>query len=245
MIHNYSNVDCLVGANFNSLKDVNSDNVGARLNEEFQGFFSYESEILVLSGFLMKVTLNTPVKSAVGYAEIKPPFTDTEQATRKALAEACRVAFQTEVAASTQTPIEESKPVENVQPSNNQSNEALTTLEDVEKELNIQQSELIPFDPTPAPTKENNFGLRQDQIDFMKMFQQALKIDTTEKFDEYVKAWASTNSAFPLHSKAELIAYGAVALDSFIAWIKEVYKDNIANNTFAFPSDSQLEEACK
>jgi hypothetical protein len=244
MIHNYSNVDCLVGANFNSLKDVNSDNVGAKLNEEFQGFFSYESEILVLSGYLMKVTLNTPVKSAVGYAEVNPPFNDTEQAIRKALAEACRVAFQTEVVTKSEQPTEEVE--HDYQADFSQKNEqALTTLDDVEKELNIQQGQPIPFDQTPAPTPENKFGLRPDQIEFMKMFQQTLKIDTTEKFDEYVKAWSSTQSAFPLHSKAELISYGAIALDSFITWIKEVYKDNIANNSFSFPSDSQLEEACK
>lgn len=236
-----------LGINFDLLKDVTIDNVCERLNEACEGEYSYDVE-LDKGYMLAKITLHTRIKKAVGFALIKcidGKYAIDNQIIREGLVQACHLGFaytelpcdKVEEEVHTETGITELNNAENV--------EAITTLDDIENELNVKVGEPIPFDPV-KPQPGNDFGIRPDQIEFMKKFQEALKIDTTEKFNEYVKAWSLTESAFAVSTKRELISCaGPVGVDHFIQWVKEVYKDNLANNEFVCPTDSQLEEVCK
>lgn len=103
----------------------------------------------------------------------------------------------------------------------NEDNEKIetTTLDEIEKE------EIKP---------KNQFGLRDDQIEFINNFKTENNIDTSEKFDYYVKAW-SDNTSHDIATKNELIKAGEKILDEFIKWIKVVQVENIINKTVLSP----------
>lgn len=239
LIKSYENIS--IHGDFNIFKDVEIDNVCEKLNEFSEGHFSYDVDLInILDKVLMKVTVYLPGKVFVGIEH-----TDAELANDRikyAILSGCKKAFSS----STDT----------IQPQHDK-DIAVTTLEDIakiEEEISIMQekqsievieSEPIEFTQDPPNTTDNKFGIRQDQIDFMKKFQDTFNIDTTEKFDIYVDTWNSTNSAYNVKTKKELIASGPQAIDLFITWVKEVNKDNVANNNFVCPTDNEWDNCCK
>lgn len=238
------------------LNDVNIDNVCSKLNLATQGHYSYDVEVITATKLLLKVTLMTPIKTSVGISELIYNG-DMNIAIRTALVQACKIGFDCtgiieeekvtpEKEHDYQATFKDGEAVFDIEKIEHADHVvAASSLDELENELGIQHGAPIPFNPT-VPQEGNKFGIRPDQIAFMKTFQEALKIDTTEKFDEYVKAWSMTESAFAVSTKAELITCGGMeGVDLFISWVKEVYKDNIANNNFVCPSDNQFEEACK
>lgn len=249
-MNRYYEPNCNYPINFELLKDVTIDNVCERLNEACDGEFSYDVEIE--NGYHMaKVILKTRIKEVVGFCNVNcvdGKYCVNDEEIRKGLVQACRLGFIYTVSNFYETekdPVHTDTGITEIKNEKENGEEAITTLDDVENELGIKVGEPIPFDPV-KPQQGNDFGIRPDQIEFMKKFQEALKVDTTEKFNEYVKAWSLTESAFAVSTKRELISCaGPVGVDHFIQWVKEVYKDNLANNEFVCPTDSQLEEICK
>lgn len=240
LIKNYEKVS--MNGDFNIFKDVDFDNVCEKLNEFAEGHFSYDVELMsVLDKVMVKVTVYLPGKVFVGIE-----YADPESVNYKinyAMLSGCKRAF------SLKSDIEQETHVDK--------DIAVTTLEDIERieeEISIMQEkenikvtegEPIEFLQDPPNTTDNKFGIRPDQIDFMKKFQETFNIDTNEKFDVYVETWSSTISMYNIKTKKELISNGPQAIDLFIAWVKEVNKDNVANNNFVCPTDNEWEDCCK
>lgn len=236
--------DIKIKIDLNEFKDVDSDNVCSKLNKAFEGHFSYDAEIIAIAHHLVKVTLYTPLKVTVGYGDINTSY-DVMQATKDGLVNACKLAFAVEQSI---THKEIEAPIKDVAAT------TLEELEEIEKEIatsehhesvKFEKGEPVELKPSPVNTTANPYGIREDQIEFMKKFQERLKIDTTEKFDTYVSAWNGTQSMYVINNKKQLISCGPEAVDAFIAWVKEVYKDNVANNDFVCPTDEQWEECLK
>jgi len=243
----YKNMNAPIGEiDLTTLDNVDIDNVCYRLNKAFGGFFSYDTEIITGSFHLFKVTLYTPVKAITGYAKIDMNNYDMDVLTRTALVNACVMGFDFR---------EETVAPTNIV--NNDNSVAATTLKDIEelekeiassienqedKEIKVEDLGPVEFKPDPPNNTNNKFGIREDQIEFMKQFQEKYKIDTAEKFDTYVTAWGHQQSMYVVSTKKQLIGCGPDAVDSFIAWVKEVNRENAE---FIEPTDKEWEECCK
>lgn len=212
---------------YSILSDVENDNVFSKLNELTGGCFSYDVDILNQlpdRRYLIKVNLYTQFKCVCGFAFTS--LEDINNAIAKALVSACKKGFDYKKNTTIKTKDE---------------NAVLTTLDDLdnlEKELGIDSVSPQIENKTENKPKRD-FGIREDQIAFMKTFQEMLCIDTTEKFDSYVSAWNAVKNT-GINTKIQLVQSGAVAVDNFISWVKEVYKDNIAENNFVCPTDTEL-----
>lgn len=228
-----------------SLQVVDIDNVCYELNKTFGGLFSFDTEIITGAFHILKVTLYTPVKAITGYAKIDMNSYDMDVLTRTALVNAVRMGFDF----CTQVPTNILK----TETFNNK-DVAATTLKDIEiiekeiaasiehqedKEIKVENLGPVELKQDQPNTTSNKFGIRPEQIEFMKSFQEEYHIDTAEKFDEYVKAFASTQSMYIISSKKQLIGCGPEAVDAFIAWVKEVNGDNAE---FIEPSDEEIEQ---
>lgn len=239
--------DVNIKMDLTKLYDVDSDNVCHRLNQATEGHFSYDTEIVSCAYHALKVTLYTPIKVVTGYAMLQTN-TDLSEATKTALLHACKLGFDFREESISEIVANDQKFDNNKRPEDI----AATTLEEleaIEKEIAtgivVKDEGLVEFKQDPPNTTTNPFGIREDQIDFMKKFQDKFKIDTTEKFDSYVTAWGHQQSMYSITTKKQLISCGPEAVDAFIAWIKEVYKDNSANNDFVCPSEDEFNECCK
>lgn len=233
-----------------TLDNVDIDNVCYELNKTFGGFFSYNTEIITGAFQMLKVTLYTPVKAITGYAKIDMNSYDMDVLTRTALVNAVRMGFDFRAQVPTNLLAEPGQTFNN-------DKVAATTLKDIEelekeiassienqepKEIKVEDNGVVEFKPDPPNNTNNKFGIREDQIEFMKQFQEKYKIDTAEKFDTYVTAWGHQQSMYVVSTKKQLIGFGPDAVDSFIAWVKEVNRENAE---FIEPTDKEWEECCK
>lgn len=71
-------------------------------------------------------------------------------------------------------------------------------------------------DECPIPGSD----ITNKQIRFMNEFKEHNQIDTDEKFDYYIKTWASNVAVDDINTKKELIQAGYDTLENFIKWIK-------------------------
>lgn len=235
------------------LDDVNIDNLAWKLNQMCFGRWSYDVDVLEKKDngeLFIKVSFYCPIKHVCGFA--KTTQEDIQHGIQAALLDAVKWGFCYKKRHSDEddrkTTAEATKESLESMKENKEEKEVLTTLEEIEKmeqEMGVAKPEKIndgeevqPQQPAP-----NKFGLRQDQIKFMKMFQHNFKIDNEVKFDSYVSAWNDMNHT-GITTKKQLISAGEKALDEFITWIKEVNQDNVANNNFVCPSDEDFDECC-
>lgn len=63
-------------------------------------------------------------------------------------------------------------------------------------------------------------NITNKQVRFMNDFKEHNQIDTDEKFDYYIKTWASNVAIDDINTKKELIQAGYDTLENFIKWIK-------------------------
>ncbi len=244
----YKNMNAPINeVDITSLQDVDTDNVCYKLNQTFGGFFSFDTEIITGAMHLLKATLYTPIKVSTGYVKIDMNKYDMNELTRAALVQAVELGFDFRTQGIVPTDIAPAKDV------------AATTLEDLEEiekeiaasiehednEIKVENLGPVEFKQDPPNTTGNKFGIREDQIEFMKKFQDTFHIDTAEKFDDYVHAWASTQSMYAIQNKKQLIGCGPDAVDAFINWVKEVNKENVQEQDFVVPSDKEWDECCE
>lgn len=71
-------------------------------------------------------------------------------------------------------------------------------------------------DERPIPGSD----ITNRQIRFMNEFKEHNQIDSDEKFDYYIKTWASNVAVDDINTKKELIQAGHDTLENFIKWIK-------------------------
>lgn len=80
------------------------------------------------------------------------------------------------------------------------------------------QDEYEDDDDTPI----EGSSITNRQIRFMNEFKEYNNIDTDEKFDYYVKTWATNNVIDNIMTKKELVKAGYDMLENFICWIKKM-----------------------
>lgn len=231
------------------LDDVNIDNLAWKLNQMCFGRWSYDVDILEKKDngeLFIKVSFYCPIKHVCGFAVTTRE--DIQHGIQVALLDAVKLGFCYKKRHSDEddrkTTAEVTK--ECLDNMHKKENEVLTTLEEldkIEQEIGMTKPEKLNDNEEFHQHAINKFGLRQDQIDFMKMFQHNFKIDNEVKFDSYVSAWNDMKHT-GITTKKQLVSAGEQALDDFISWIKEVNKDNIANNNFVCPSDEEFYECC-
>lgn len=248
------------GMCYNDFKDfggkVTVDDYAWKVNQLCFGRWSYDVEILKDNGdgtIVIKASFYCPMKHVCGFAETT--YKDIQRGIDEALVDAINRGFNfkerhsnesnrpttAEVTKEMKEKKEENKNKEEDKKDNN----VLTTLEEldkIEKEIGMTRPEKAQ-DENVQPVQQNKFGIRQDQIDFMKKFQETFKIDNEVKFDSYVSAWNDMKHTNIL-TKKQLISAGEKAVDDFISWIKEVNNDNVANNNFVCPTDEEFNEIC-
>lgn len=103
------------------------------------------------------------------------------------------------------------------------------TIEDIVKEANVISE--ITQDSTPDIVQNDNIenddnkiaisgtDITNRQVRFINDFKEKNNIDTKEKFDYYVRTWATNNAIDNISTKKELISAGSKVLDNFIEWI--------------------------
>lgn len=222
LIENYFNSG--IEVDFSLLKKVDFDSIITNLHKATSGKYSYETDIIDDQGGTVRMKLRLYIPGKVVDAYTTTTYEKINNGIRAALIEACSI-----ISGGIDTTTPTINKVDN-----GEALTALNQLNEIEKEIN------------QAPVQEKpkkDYGIRQDQIEFMKKFQNALKIDTEEKFDTYVKAWSDAKTV-GITTKKNLVAAGPEALDLFIEWIKEVHRDNMESNTFVCPSDSEFDSCC-
>ena len=237
---------------FRELGDITIDNFAYKMNQLCFGKWSYDVDILSQDGdnLFIKVSFYCPMKHVCGFA--KTTVDDINRGIGAALVDAIKWGFCYKERHSDEddkkTTAEATKEaLEKINEKNNNTSESevLTTLEEldkIEKELGIEKPEKLQNEE-PVQPQQNKFGIRADQIQFMKKFQETFKIDSDVKFDSYVSGWNDMKNT-GITTKKQLVAAGPEAVDSFISWVKEVNKDNVANNNFVCPSDEEFNEYC-
>lgn len=234
---------------FKELGDVTVDNFAYKMNQLCFGKWSYDVDIINDNGndIFIKVSLYCPMKHVCGFAETTK--NDINKGIAAAIVDAIKWGFcfkERHSNENAKTTAETTK--EAIEHQNKEDKtvvdekEVLTTLEEIEKmEQEIGMTKAEKTQEKSVQPQQNKFGIRQDQIEFMKKFQETFKIDDEVKFDSYVSAWNDMKQT-GIITKKQLISAGEKVLDDFISWIKEVNKDNLANNDFVCPSDSEFGE---
>ena len=217
IIYNLSKIKDL----FFSVQKVEFDQAMDTMNELFNGRISFD--IICFEKSTFKYILTTPVKTVCMFFNAD----NAEEINKKAkecfikLVEtyfACVTKYEQPVALAS----DEEKQTEDIK-------ETDTVINDIEnKQKEMEQA-----------NKADDNKITQEQIDFINKFKEEFKIDTDEKFNDYIATW-NLQYKTSVRNKLDLARAGRKVVDSFISWIKQSKEAEKAEMEFVTPSSEEV-----
>lgn len=139
-----------------------------------------------------------------------------KEATDKAIQDAYNIMFSNTITSNTTSEIKEDYKINDYVLLDNEIQNEYSTIEEIDQIE--EETKIIHEDDDKCPIPGNNITNRQ--IRFINYFKDHNQIDTDEKFDYYIKTWATNQAVDNINTKKELIKAGYDMLESFISWIK-------------------------
>lgn len=199
-----------------------------KLNEVTSNNWTYNIDEVRIEerGYYCTISLFVPgrVMPGCGSSTSRP-----EEALENAIRQSVSMLYPHSLEESIVSDVEkESKENEEEQPLINKELEDIRSLDDAltfdeidAQELNEETEDSKPdIDSDDNELAMDGNTITKGQVKFINDFKETNQIDSDEKFNYYIKTWATNNAIDGIDNKLELIQSGYDILESFIKWIK-------------------------
>lgn len=214
LIYNFNKIEELFRVNVK----VEFDQVMHEMNNIFNGEVSFD--IVHVSNSLFKYTLSTPLKTVCMFFEANNAYEINLKA-KECFMNLVRIYF-----ACKENDISPVATTKEEQANEQQAESVVNNIE--QEQSNMEQI-----------NKVNQDAITQEQIDFINNFKKEFKIDTDEKFSNFIKTWNLTAKT-SVRNKADLAHAGRKVVDSFISWVKASKENEQRESNFVIPSSEDV-----